>query len=71
VITLQKPGKDPKFPQNLRAISLLSTTGKLFEKVMLKIVQRHIEERDLLNEDQFGFHHVTAQHCNVWGLWTM
>jgi hypothetical protein len=34
----------------------LSTTGKLFEKVFLKIVQKHIEERGLLNAGQFGFH---------------
>jgi hypothetical protein len=34
-ITLRKLGKNPKFPQNLRPISLLSTTGKLFEKVIL------------------------------------
>jgi hypothetical protein len=33
----------------------LSTTGKLFENVILKIVQRHIEERGLLNVSQFGF----------------
>jgi hypothetical protein len=38
VIALPKPGKDPTFLQNLRLISLLSTTGKLFEKVILKIV---------------------------------
>jgi hypothetical protein len=37
-------------------ISLLSTTGKLFQKVILKIVQRHIGEKGLLNADQFGFH---------------
>jgi hypothetical protein len=55
VITLQKPDKDPKFPQNLRPISLLSTSGNLFEKVVLKIVQKHIEERCLLNAGQFGF----------------
>jgi hypothetical protein len=36
VITLPKPVKDPKFPQNLGPNSLLSTTGKLFEKVILK-----------------------------------
>jgi hypothetical protein len=52
-IMLPKPGKDPKFPQNLRPINLLSTTGKLFEKVILKIVQKHIEERDLLNALMF------------------
>jgi hypothetical protein len=64
-ITLLKPGNDPKFPQNLRLISLLSTTGKLFEKVILKIVQRHLEERDLLNVSQFDFHarHSTTLQC--------
>jgi hypothetical protein len=51
-ITLPKPAKDPKFPQNLLPISLLSTTGKLFEKVILKILQKHIDEKDLLNASQ-------------------
>jgi hypothetical protein len=33
--------------------------GKLFKKVIIKIVQKHIEERGLLNASQFGFcaHH--------------
>jgi hypothetical protein len=53
VIMLPKPGKYPKFPQNLYSISLLS--GKLFEKV-LKVVQKHVKERGLLNASQFGFH---------------
>jgi len=43
-ITLPKPAKDPQFPQNLRPINLLSTAGKLFEKVILRIVQRHIQK---------------------------
>jgi hypothetical protein len=62
---LPKPGKGPKFPQNWCLISLLSTTGKLFRKVILKIVQRHIEERGLLNAIQFGFHahHSTTLQC--------
>jgi hypothetical protein len=62
---LPKPGKDPKFPKNVHPISLLSTTGKLFEKVILKIVQRHIEERGLLNSSQFGFcaHHSMTLQC--------
>jgi hypothetical protein len=65
VITLPKPGKDQKFPQNLRPISLLSITGKLFEKVILQLVQKHIEERCLLNASQFGFRarHSTTLQC--------
>jgi hypothetical protein len=65
VITLPKPGKDPKFAQNLRSTGILSTTGKLFEKVISKIVQRHIEERGLLNPSQFVFRtrHSTTFQC--------
>jgi hypothetical protein len=65
IITLPKPGKDPKFPQNLRPISLLSTADKLFEKVILKILQKHIDERGLLNASQFGFRarHSTTIQC--------
>jgi hypothetical protein len=33
VVALPKPGKDPKFPQKLRPISLLSSMGKVFEKL--------------------------------------
>jgi hypothetical protein len=54
-MTLLKHGKDPKFPQNFRPLIPLPTTGKLFEKVIVKIVQKHIEERVLLNSSQFGF----------------
>jgi hypothetical protein len=41
IITLLKPAKDPKFPQNLRPISLLSTTGKLFETLLLITTKKH------------------------------
>jgi hypothetical protein len=65
IMTLPKPGKDPKFPQNLCPISLLSTRGKLFEKLILKVAKRHIEERGLLNASQFGFRalHSTTLQC--------
>jgi hypothetical protein len=62
LITLPNPGKDPNFPQNLGLIRLLSTTGKLFENVILKIVQRYFEEKGLLNANQFGFH---ARHSKT------
>jgi hypothetical protein len=62
IIALPKPSKNPKFPQKLRPISLLSTTGKLFEKLIL--IHRHTEERNLLNASRFGFrarHSMTFQ----------
>jgi hypothetical protein len=64
VIHFPKPGRDSKFPQDLCPISLVSTAGKLLEKVILKIVQK-IEERGLLNASQFGFRagHSTALQC--------
>jgi hypothetical protein len=65
IITLLNPGKDSKFSHNLRPIRLLSTTGKLFEKVILKIVKRHTDEKDLLNAGQFEFRacHSTTLQC--------
>jgi hypothetical protein len=46
-------------------MNLLSTTGKLFEKVIYNIVQEHIEETSLLNTSQFGFsvRHSTTLQC--------
>jgi retron-type reverse transcriptase len=39
--------------------------GKRFEKVILKIIKRHIEGRNLLYARQFGFrvHHSTILQC--------
>jgi hypothetical protein len=59
---------DPEVPQHLRPIDLLSTTAKIFEIVSLKIVQRHIEERGLLNASQFGFrarHSTTHEYMRL------
>jgi hypothetical protein len=65
VVALPKPHKDPKLPQNLRPISILPFTGKLFEKVILQIVQNQIGEKHLLNASQFGFRarHSTTMQC--------
>jgi hypothetical protein len=49
VVALPKPGKDPKFPQNLHLISLLPSASKVFEKFILQIVKWHIGHRNLLN----------------------
>jgi len=62
---LPKLGKEPKFPQNICPICLLSVMGKLLKKAILKIVQRHIKENNLLHECQFGFraHHDMTLQC--------
>jgi hypothetical protein len=64
-MTLPKPGKDPKLPQNLHPIILLPTTGKLLEKVILQILQKDIEGRGLLNTSQFRLRarHSTTLQC--------
>jgi len=35
VFSILKPGKDPALPSSYRPVSLLDTTGKLFEKILL------------------------------------
>jgi hypothetical protein len=62
---LSAPRLHNEFPQNVRPISPLSTRGKMFQKVILKMVLRHIEERGLLNRIHFGFRarHSTTLQC--------
>jgi hypothetical protein len=45
VITLPNPVRNPKFTQNLRPISLPSTTCKLFEKSHSENNPKHIEQK--------------------------
>jgi hypothetical protein len=65
IITLPKTSKDTEFLQNLCPLTLFSTTGELFEKLILRTVQKHTEEINLLNTSQFGFQadHSTTLHC--------
>jgi hypothetical protein len=55
VIFIPKPGNDPKFPQNHRPISLLSSIGKVLEKVILTRLVRVTNENQILPDEQFGF----------------
>jgi hypothetical protein len=55
IVTLPKTIKDPKIPQNLCPMSFLSNTSKLFEKLILRTIQKHTEDRSLLNASHFGF----------------
>jgi hypothetical protein len=60
-----KHGKYPKFLQNVGQISLLSTAGKLTEKLILRTIQKYTEERSSQNAYQSGFreNHSTILQC--------
>ena len=63
-----KPGKNPKLPDSYRPISLLNTTSKILESLILEKITDHVTEHNLLNHDQFGFrrgHSTTLQLCRI------
>ena len=55
VVLFPKHGKDPKFPQNRRPISLLSYLGKIYEKTILERMKKSIFTNALISNEQFGF----------------
>lgn len=68
VIFIPKPGKSPKFPQNYRPISLLSSVSKIAEKVILNRLLSETTSNNILLKEQFGFrryHSTTDQIVRV------
>jgi hypothetical protein len=55
VMSILKPGKDPTLSSSYRAISLLDTIGKLFEKILLARILHEVNVRRLQRNEQFGF----------------
>lgn len=71
VITICKPKKPAKEVKSYRPISLLSSLGKLFERLLLPRFQQHIQERQIILNHQFGFRpgrSCTQQLFRVTGL---
>jgi len=54
-VMIAKPGKDGKVVSSYRPISLLSTLGKLFEKVLTTRLYRHFEETSFFNQWQRAY----------------
>ena len=52
VVINPKPGKDPKFTENRRLISILSGLRKIYAIILLKTL---IFTNDLIPDEQFGF----------------
>ena len=55
IVMISKQGKDLRFPQSYRPISLLPTMGKTVESVIKNRLGRHIEDLNILPENQFAF----------------
>ena len=55
VIPIPKPNKSPTDPNSYRPISLLSTVGKLFERLIASRLTSFINQNHLLPQEQFGF----------------
>ena len=54
-VLLPKPGKDPSSPKNYRPITLLSTLGKTFERVLKIELTDLIEREQIFPPSQAGF----------------
>lgn len=68
VIAIPKAGKNPNCAGSYRPISLLSATGKLFEKLLLTRIKACARAKNIVRHDQFGFkpeHSTTHQLCRV------
>lgn len=59
IIPIPKPNKDHSNPANYRPISLLSCLSKIFERIILIRLNKHIRENEIIPNTQFGFR---AQH---------
>lgn len=55
IVVIHKPGKDAKFPQNHRPISLLSNLAKIAERCILKRIQAHCHTNNIIQQQQHGF----------------
>lgn len=60
VVPILKKNKDPSKVSSYRPISLLPNTGKLFEILITKTLNKYIEENQLLPYEQFGFRYGTS-----------
>ncbi|GFU30099.1 probable RNA-directed DNA polymerase from transposon X-element [Trichonephila clavipes] len=57
---IPKPDKDQKFPLNFRPISLISSIGKIYEKNLLKRIEKYTLNNSIIPEIQHGFRKETS-----------
>ena len=54
---IKKPGAESYLPKSYRPISLTSFLIKIFEKIVRRAIIKHLEENNLLPQNQHGFLH--------------
>lgn len=55
VIGIAKPGKPRSSPASYRPISLLSSLGKLYERILLRRILSFTAQNNIIIDEQFGF----------------
>jgi len=68
VIPIPKPNKPHTDPNSYRPISLLSTLGKLFERIIAARLTSFVQQHQLIPYFQFGFrrkHSTVAQLARI------
>ena len=55
LVIIPKPGRDSRLLKNLRPITLLPIFGKVYEKWLIDQILSHIEAKNCLSENQYGF----------------
>ncbi|GFX63094.1 RNA-directed DNA polymerase from mobile element jockey [Trichonephila clavipes] len=60
ITLLPKKGKDTKLAINYRPISLLSSIGKIYEKIILSRLKEHADNNNIIPSFQHGFRENTA-----------
>ncbi|KAL4120570.1 hypothetical protein QTP88_013240 [Uroleucon formosanum] len=61
IISIPKPGKDPLKPDSYRPIALLSSISKIYEKVILSELQKHLTDKIRPEQSAFRREHSTTQ----------
>jgi len=55
LMLIPKPKKNPTDSQGFRPISLIDTLGKILEGLIKKRLETELEEKEIINNKQFGF----------------
>lgn len=63
IVPISKPGKNAAFTDSYRPISLLPTLSKIFEKIILRRLNKHLNLTKSIPIEQFGFtEKISTQH---------